>query len=229
MVRILRQNWILAAASWLLGGYLRLTLASQRWRIEGDAHLDGVRAGQPLVVAVWHDQLALLPWLAVWLRRQGVTLRPRLLVSRHQDGQILAGVMRRFGTVAVHGSSRDHKARERGGAAAVRRLVEVMAAGESIVVTPDGPRGPAHQAAAGLAQIAALAGAPILPVGCRASHRWLLPTWDRMVLPLPFGRAVIAIGPPLAVPRTGWRDAMPGAQAAIDAASARAAELLDGA
>ena len=226
MVRVLQRNWVLATAAWLLGGYLRLALASQRWRVEGSEHLAGVRAGQPCVVAVWHEQLALLPWLAVWLRRQGVALTPRLLVSRHQDGRILAGVMRRFGTVAVHGSSRDHKARERGGAAAVRRLVEEIAAGESIVVTPDGPRGPAHEAAPGLAQIAALSGAPILPVGCRASRRWLLPTWDRMILPLPFGRAVIAIGAPVPVTRAGWRDAAPAAQAAIEAASRRAGELL---
>jgi lysophospholipid acyltransferase (LPLAT)-like uncharacterized protein len=226
MKRLLRHPKVLAALAWVLARYLRLALASIRWRVVGEENLADAFAGRAMLVAVWHDELTMLPRLSVIVRRRGMVMTPRLLVSRHRDGQILAAVMRHFDTVSVHGSSRDRKKRERGGAAAVRQLVEILAGGEHVVVTPDGPRGPRHLAAPGLAQIAALSGAPILPIGCAVSLRWLMPTWDRMVFPLPFGRGVIAIGAPLPIPREGWREALPAAQAGLEAASGQASAMI---
>lgn len=229
MKRLLQHPATSAVLAWCLGWYLKLTLASIRWHLVGEENLAQARAGAPMVVAVWHDELTMLPQLAIAARAMGMRLTPRLLVSRHRDGQILASIMRRFGTIPIHGSSRDsRKKRDHGGAAAVRQLLDILAAGDHVVVTPDGPRGPAHIAAPGLAQLAGLSGAPILPIGCAVSHRRLLPTWDRMVLPLPFGRGVIAIGAPVPIPRETWRETLPAAQAALEAISLHAATTLAG-
>ena len=74
----------------------------------------------------------------------------------------------------------------------------MLEAGDHVVITPDGPRGPRRVAAPGVAQLAALSGMPVLPCAAQTSRRWTLRSWDRMVLPLPFGRGVIVCGAPIA-------------------------------
>ena len=65
------------------------------------------RAGLPIIYAVWHGRLALMPWL--YARRD-----LRVLISRSRDGEIVAALIRRFGFVPVRGSS------SRGGAQGFR-------------------------------------------------------------------------------------------------------------
>jgi hypothetical protein len=130
-------------------------------------------------------------------------------------------MMRRFGVGVVHGSSR------RGGAAGARAALPLLARGEHLIMTPDGPRGPRRIAAPGAAQIAALAGVKVLPCAAQVSRRWVLPSWDRMVIPKPFGHGVLVCLPPIAV----TRDAVDGAAAvqiiatALTAAADRADAL----
>jgi lysophospholipid acyltransferase (LPLAT)-like uncharacterized protein len=142
-----------------------------------------------------------------------------VLISPHRDGRMVGAVLSMFGISAVEGSS------SRGGLKAQRRLLELLAEGSIIGITPDGPRGPARQAAPGLAQLAALAGVPILPCGAQTSHHFRLRSWDRMVFPWPFGKGVVVCLPPIAVPRQDWRAAVPGIGAALTAAADEADRL----
>jgi lysophospholipid acyltransferase (LPLAT)-like uncharacterized protein len=128
-------------------------------------------------------------------------------------------VVQRFGIQPILGSS------SRGGAAGMRSLLAVLAKGEIIGITPDGPRGPRRQAAAGVAQLAALAGVPVLPCAARTRRHIQLNTWDRMPIPLPFGRGVLVCGPAILVPRKGWKDTVPAITRALDRAADRAAAL----
>jgi len=91
-----------------------------------------------------------------------------------------------------------------------------------VLITPDGPRGPRRQAAPGVAQLAALSGAALVPVGAASTRHRRLPSWDRMMLPLPFGRGVLVCGPPIRVARGEADAALPGIAAALDAAAAAA-------
>src|ERR1700722_19977776 len=92
-------------------------------------------------------------------------------------------------------------------------------------ITPDGPRGPRRVAARGIAQLAALAAVPVLPCAARTSRRIILNTWDRMAIPLPFGRGVVVGGPAIIVPRDAWRDALPAITAGMNRATERADQL----
>jgi lysophospholipid acyltransferase (LPLAT)-like uncharacterized protein len=74
-------------------------------------------------------------------------------------------------------------------------------------------------AAAGVAQLAALSGVAVVAVGAASTRHRLLPSWDRMMLPLPFGRGVLAVGAPIAVARGEAEAALPAIAAAIDAAT----------
>ncbi len=200
---LLRQSaWLHRAAARLLGLYLDMTLRSTRWTIEGSAHLAPFLAGGAVLVAVWHERLPVVPALWAPARRAHPGRGVAALASRHRDGRLIAGVLARFGVRALYGSSGRIKKgvlRDAGGAAGTRGVLAALAAGDAVVLTPDGPRGPRRMAAPGVAQMAALSGAPVLPVAGAVRHRLVLRSWDRMMLPLPFGRGALVCLPPVTV------------------------------
>lgn len=219
MKRALRHRAIQAALAWLGGLYLLFALRTTRWVLDGAEHLAPFASGQATVAAFWHERLALMPMLWLTLRRMDPAQRGHVLVSQHRDGRLIGTVMRRFEVDVVLGSSR------RGGAAGVLAALPLLARGEHLVITPDGPRGPRRQAAPGVAQIAALAGVPVLPCAAQTSRRRVLRSWDRMVVPLPFGRGVMVCLPPITVPREGWESTLPTIAAALSEAADRADAL----
>jgi lysophospholipid acyltransferase (LPLAT)-like uncharacterized protein len=180
-------------------------------------------AGAPVVVAFWHERLPMMPMLWLLARRlpegRASCARAHVLVSQHRDGQFIGAVVSRFRLDVVLGSS------SRGGTASVRNLLALLAAGDHVAITPDGPRGPRRDAAPGVAQLAALSGAPVLPCAARTTRCRVLPTWDRMVVPLPFGRGVVVCCPTIAVPRRGWEAFVPRIADAMNAAADRADRL----
>jgi lysophospholipid acyltransferase (LPLAT)-like uncharacterized protein len=224
--RLLRRSGTQALLAWLLGRYLALALRTTRWTLHGAEHLAPHAAGAPCVVAFWHERLPLMPVLWMMARRNGARARVHVLVSRHRDGRFIGEVVRRFRVEIVHGSSASgRKTSEKGGAAGVLALLDLLGEGDHVVITPDGPRGPRRTAAPGVAQLAGLSGAPVLPAGAQTTRRLVLRSWDRMVLPLPFGRGSIVCGAPIAVPRENWEAALPAIAAAMTAAADQADAL----
>ncbi len=120
---------------------------------------------------------------------------------------------------------REGKTSGKGGAAGVIALQGVLERGGVAVITPDGPRGPARVAAPGVAHLAALTGAPVLPAAAQCRPRVQLKSWDSMVLPVPFGRGVLVCLPPIQVPPGGAEASLPAIAAAMDEAAARADAL----
>jgi hypothetical protein len=165
----------------------RLVLATlaRTWRVEvtGAEHLSAARGRGAFVFALWHRALVPLLW---WHRAQGVTL----LVSRHADGTLVADAAADLGYRVARGSS------TRGGAAGLRALVRVLAAGQAAAVTPDGPRGPAGIVKPGVVAAARRSGAPILPVTAAADRAWRARSWDGLAVPKPFARVRVAYGAP---------------------------------
>lgn len=202
----------------LLGSYLSFALRTTRWTLDGQEHFRPFGAGAPAVFAFWHEFLPLMPGLSI-LARKLPFYRPtpiHALVSQHRDGRFIGAVVRRFGILPILGSS------SRGGASGLRNLLTVLRRGDLIGITPDGPRGPRRQAAFGVAQLAALSGVPVVPLAARTTRRIQLNTWDRMRVPLPFGRGVVVCGPAINVSRHSWEDAVPAIQDALNQVANRA-------
>jgi lysophospholipid acyltransferase (LPLAT)-like uncharacterized protein len=139
------------------------------------------------IYAFWHQRQVYFTWA-----HRGVGAA--VLVSRSKDGEMIAETMRLSDIGAVRGSS------SRGGAAAVRQLMEVLQSGLDIGITPDGPKGPAREVKDGVIFLAQKLGAPIVPVTNALSNKIeFKKAWDRFQVPLPFGRSVVAYGQPIEV------------------------------
>ncbi len=137
--------------------------------------------GKGLIYAVWHNQqlFLLYPY-----RRQKIAP----LISQSSDGEYIARVLPKFGMLAVRGSS------SRGGARALIHLMHAAHDGYRPMLTPDGPRGPIYKVQPGILFLAKKTGFPIIPVGTALSHKFTVGSWDRMRVPLPFGKTALTYG-----------------------------------
>jgi lysophospholipid acyltransferase (LPLAT)-like uncharacterized protein len=163
-------------------------------RIEGLAHLEEALARAPsLVPCYWHQHQLYCGKFLIEQRTRGLT--PGWLISPSVDGELGAMMVRRFGGAVIRGSS-THT-----GARALRDYYQALVRENiSPVITPDGPRGPRFKFKPGALLLAQMSGRPILPMSYAASRAWLI-KWDRFVIPMPFSRIAIAIGPPFYLPR----------------------------
>jgi lysophospholipid acyltransferase (LPLAT)-like uncharacterized protein len=216
--RLLRHPGVLRTLASLLGRYLDFALSTTRWTVIGQDNFAPFEQGAPVIAAFWHEHLPVMP--ALWKRARKATpgLRLHVLVSRHSDGRFIGEIIARFGLEVAHGSSA-RNGQNRGGARGAMALLSALEAGQQVVITPDGPRGPRRVAAPGVAQLAGLSGCKVLPCAAQITHRRVLGSWDRMILPLPWGRGVLVCGAPIAVPRDGWDAALPEISAALTRAS----------
>ena len=176
-------------------GIVRLWWASCRIvKIEGVEHLQAALAKAPsLVPCFWHQHQAFCAKYLLQQRAQGFAVG--WLISPSVDGEIGAQLVRRVGGRVIRGSS-THT-----GARALRDYyLALVQENVSPVITPDGPRGPRFKFKPGAIVLAQMSGRPMLPLAYAASRAWLV-KWDKFVIPWPFARIAIAIGPPRYVPR----------------------------
>jgi len=214
-----RRRLEVTVLGWAIALVLRLLYATLRVRWSDPADIAGRHArGERFVFAVWHDGLLLLPLV---LGHVPGRYRPRVLLSWHRDAEIAAQAARRFGVGAIRGSS------TRGGIGALRGLLEAYRAGDDIVMVPDGPRGPRHEAKPGIVQVARGVGTTIVPLAIAAAPCRRLRSWDRLQIPLPFARVAFRVGAP--VPAGDVDDVAGGrrVQGALDATVAEAERMLE--
>jgi len=179
-------QWLLLNIAPLLAAWLiRLIGLLARKEIIGDASVCKLwRNGEPVILASWHDQLLLIP-----LGYAGPG--GQILISRSRDGELIARTVKYLGHHAVRGSS------SRGGSAAFKQLLRLAKQPYDIGITPDGPRGPRHLIKDGVVQLTRLSGRAVVPVALVSSRGHRFKSWDRFLLPYPFGRIVYSYGEPL--------------------------------
>ena len=211
-----------ALAPRLAAVVVRLLGATLRLQTRGlEAMLPLWAARRPVIYAVWHGRILMLPWLNSRLRRSHGARAARVLASRSRDGEMVARFSAAFGLEAVRGSS------SRGGAVALRALAAAVRAGQDVVVVPDGPRGPSNALQPGVVALAAMTSAPVVPLGFAAQPARRLRSWDRFVVPLPFARCAAVFGAPVTLERAADRElARKTLQTALDAATAEAERLV---
>ncbi|MBW3636179.1 MAG: lysophospholipid acyltransferase family protein [Armatimonadetes bacterium] len=118
-----------------------------------------------------------------------------VMMSTSRAGRMQAAFWNLNGWRIVWGSSKKKE-----GITAVREVLRLVREGVNCGFTPDGPKGPRHQAHGGVVYLASKAPAVVLPIAVAASDEWRLSTWDKYLIPKPFSRVHVNVGEPLHVP-----------------------------
>jgi lysophospholipid acyltransferase (LPLAT)-like uncharacterized protein len=175
-------------------GLVRFWWWSCRVEVRGAEHLDAAAAlDGPVIPVYWHGQQLFCVKCLLDYRARGIRLG--FLISPSVDGEVPAMLAARGGAVVIRGSSSNT------GARALRDYLDALRDGVSPGITPDGPAGPREEFKQGPVLLAQLSGRPMLPMAMVASRGFHFRSWDRFLLPYPFARVVVAIGPALAVPK----------------------------
>jgi lysophospholipid acyltransferase (LPLAT)-like uncharacterized protein len=222
--RLKNEPWAQKAVGVLAAEYLRLVWTTSRFTMEPAEPYRLYESQQPIIIAMWHGQHFLLPFL----RRQ---YRFRVLISRHSDGEINAIAAERLGVGTVRGSG-DHGTRfnVKGGVAGFKAMLDSLEEGWNMALTADVPK-VSRVAGRGIIKLAQESGRPIFPVALATSRRITLNNWDRSEINLPFSRGGIVVADPVRVPRDADTIVLQQARAALEnalnAATERAHAIAD--
>ena len=181
--------WLARLFGWVLAGYV--ALVARTARVSGPP----INQGQ-VIFAVWHET-NIGAAIAAWKLRDDK--QPVVFSTRGFRGIVMNTMLRRFGASVV--TLPDEGAATRAEAAALtREMARLSRSGASLVISCDGPFGPYRVAKPGVAIVAREAGLPIQPwaISARPPLR-LMGRWDRMIVPLPFGRMRVHEGDPLEI------------------------------
>lgn len=171
--------------------FIRLYSRTFRLTIENEkAWLDYLGQGGKVLLCVWHQQF----FAAIRHFKSYESYQPTLMISKSQDGDIIARIAEKQGWCAVRGSS------SRDGGKAMKEVIERLKTSGLAGHIVDGPQGPAGIVKAGVISIARAANAVVVPFYTSADRAWFFNSWDRFMLPKPFARVTIRFGDMMTFP-----------------------------
>ena len=133
---------------------------------------------EPIIFACWHGELLMLPYLYKYYRK---VPNAKVLISPHFDGKLISKTVKYFGLETIAGSSHKNAART------LIRAIRSLKDGYDIGITPDGPKGPRREVADGIITMAQKTKSKIILLRLKPTKFWQLNSWDKFVIPKPFG------------------------------------------
>jgi lysophospholipid acyltransferase (LPLAT)-like uncharacterized protein len=185
----LRQRFLLWLISW--ASYLAISLVGPTLRYsiswEETPSPRGATYEARVIYSFWHRAVFASAWL--W-RNAGIAV----MVSRSFDGEYIARTIEKLGFAAVRGSS------SRAGATALLGLKTQLEKGNLVALTIDGPRGPKYIAKPGPVLLSRASALPMAAFYVALSDAWVLKTWDALMIPKPFSKALVRFSAKMQVP-----------------------------
>lgn len=168
-----------------VGGCVRLIARTIRIQTEDEHHFSETSGGK--ILCLWHGRALVA---TSHYRNTGMVV----MISLSRDGEMLDRIFSTLGYRAIRGSSGPS------GARALAECIRALRRGENLAITPDGPRGPSGIVQGGVIAMARRSGCPIVPVAASSRPRFLMKSWDRYMIPIPFSKARLLYGEPLKIP-----------------------------
>jgi lysophospholipid acyltransferase (LPLAT)-like uncharacterized protein len=223
--RIARTPFARKAIGIVASEYLRLVWKTSRFVVEPPDIYDRVVPDLPVILAMWHGQHFLMPFIKLKQHRA------KVLISHHRDGDINAFVAEWLGVGTIRGSgTHGGDMVRKGGLSAFGQMLEALDDGYSVAVTADVPK-VARVAGLGIVKLAQMSGRPIYPIAMATGRRIELRNWDRSAVNLPFARGATIVLEPIRVAADADDAALEAARSAVEArlaaATKRAYELVD--
>ena len=183
----LRQRIVLSLIVWAGYWFIRLLGPTLRLSVSYEEGAQKTLDERPFIASSWHS--CLIPATYIF-RDMGV----RVMSSFSYDGEYMGRIIRRFGFVAVKGSSSRNPVR------ALLGLRRALAEGWTVAFTLDGPRGPRRKVKPGPVALARSTGLALTTFHAAVDKAWVLNSWDRMMIPKPFSRVLVRVGKLIPVP-----------------------------
>src|SRR5687768_13284953 len=135
MRKLTRSAWAQKATGIAAARYLRLVWHTTRLTVEPADALERIPKSAPLILAFWHGQHFLTPFI------KPPHLRAKALISRHRDGEINAITAERLGIETVRASgSHGRDFAKKGGVFGFNALVQALRDGYNVAMTADVPK-----------------------------------------------------------------------------------------
>ena len=174
--------------------YLRFVWFTSRPVVDPGAMILYEALDMPAILAAWHGQHFLMPFIKDSRRH-----RAKVLISRHRDGEINARTAEKLGIGTIRGSgAHNGEFHRKGGTVAFHEMLEALKDGYNVAMTADVPK-VARVAGLGVVKLAQHSGRPIYLVAMASSRRIELDNWDRTAINLPFSRVGTAAAGPIFV------------------------------
>ena len=123
------------------------------------------------------------------------------MISQSKDGEIISKIYAFFGVESIRGSS------SKGATKALISTIKEIKSGCDVALTPDGPRGPRFSIADGVIAIAQKSGAKIVVLNSQPSKYWQFKSWDKFILPKPFGKINFYMSEPFDIANLEFEEA----------------------
>ena len=137
--------------------------------------------GQCMAIT-WHSELLIAPQVYRTLRKKQLT---SAIIAQHYDGELIARTLKILKILPIRGSSR------RGAKSVLIASIKILKEGYSLMITPDGPKGPRYSMSDGAVALALRAKLPLMLVNYQPLSYWQLSSWDRFLIPKPFTKLEI--------------------------------------
>jgi lysophospholipid acyltransferase (LPLAT)-like uncharacterized protein len=177
--RLVRAPWFGSFAATPFVLWARFCNATTRWQVHGRDELCADLARGPVVMITWHNEILMVP-MHFPPGNQVVTINDPSPI-----GNVAAGYCRWFGLRTISMQRRKSPAST---LLAARRAV---AAGATLGLTADGPRGPALQVTEAASKWVGLSREPVWTYCAVQNREWRLTSWDRTRFPRPFTRGAM--------------------------------------
>ncbi len=148
----------------------------------------GIRLEMPAVIGFWHCDIFMAIGCIPFMTEPEKTAA---LVSPSRDGDYLTLFLKRLRYHVIRGSSSS------GSVPGLWESLRQLRSGISLMITPDGPKGPHQSIKPGIIELSRMSGCPVRLMHFRYSHCWRLKSWDRFVIPKPFSECIITVSPPV--------------------------------
>ena len=154
--------------------------------------------GEAYIFVAWHGDLVCQP-MNYFKNRPNGTIKT--LISQSKDGEIISRIYSLFGGGSIRGSS------SKGATKALISTIREISSGNDVALTPDGPRGPRFSVADGVVAIAQKSAARVIVLNSKPSKYWQFKSWDRFILPKPFGRIDFYLSEPFDISNLEFEEA----------------------
>jgi len=210
----LRQRIVLRIIIFVGHAVIRLIGPTLRVAVSYEEGAQTTLDQRPIIASFWHS--CMIPATYIF-RDMGI----RVMSSDSYDGQYMGRIIHKFGFVAVKGSSSRNAVR------ALLGLRRALEEGWTVAFTLDGPRGPRHKVKPGPVALARSSGKPLTMFHAAVDRAWVLNTWDRLMIPLPFSRVLVRAGKLISVPEDASDEEMERYTAELQAALDRVCEFAE--